>query len=151
MGLFSISEQKVQSHVQTALQPGEQIQQIVLGTEKPFWTKIFYRVGVFFWSNYIVATTNQRVVFVEYGGLLSGFKSKRVDALALGEVDSASLGWGIFNKNLTVNAAARRFKRTVEVNRVQRKGNLDNAQAVVGTVQQVRAMGGGAAAPQLHG
>jgi hypothetical protein len=139
MGLFSISEQKVQGHLQTALEPGEQVQQIVLGTEKPFWTKVFFRIGYFFWNNYIVATTNRRVVFVKYGGLLSGFKSKQVDAFGLADLDSAKLGWGIFNKNLTLKSAGRNFKRTVEVRRFgHRKGNFDAAQATVVTVEQSR-------------
>lgn len=138
MGLFSISEQKIQNHVQSALGPGEHIHQIVLGTEKPFWTKIFYRIGVFFWKNYVVASTNQRVVFVEYGGLLSGFKAKKVDAVAYNQLDTAQLGWGLFNKNLSFLGAG--FKRTIEINRFQRKGNFDAAQGIVGTLQQAKSL-----------
>ena len=140
MGLFSISEQKIQNHIQSAVAPGEQVQQIVLGTEKPFWTKIFYRVGVFFWKSYVVASTSHRVVFVEYGGLLSGFKAKKIDALGYNELDNAELGWGIFNKNLTFKGQARGFKKTIEVNRFQRKGNLDAAQNVVGLVQRAKSL-----------
>lgn len=150
MGLFSISEQKIQNHVQSAIAPGEQVQQIVLGTEKPFWTKVFSRIGVMFWKSYIVASTTHRVVFVEYGGLFSGFKAKKVEALNYHELDQTELGWGIFNKNLTFRGQARQFKKTVEVNRFQRKGNLDAAQSVVGIVQQAKSLPPGpmAGAPQ---
>ncbi|MFO0667765.1 MAG: hypothetical protein U0174_27680 [Polyangiaceae bacterium] len=140
MGLFSISEQKIQNHVQSAIAPGEQVQQIVLGTEKPFWTKVFSRIGYMFWKSYIVASTNHRVLFVEYGGLLSGFKAKKVDALGYHELDKTELGWGIFNKNLTFRGQARNFKKTVEVNRFQRKGNLAAAESVVGIVQQAKSL-----------
>ena len=139
MGLFTISEQKIQGHLQTALEPGEQIQQIVLGTEKPFWTKVFFRIGYFFWSNYIVATTNRRVVFVKYSGLLSGYKSKQVEVFGFSDVDSMKLGWGIFNKNLTLVSSGRNFKRTVEVRRFgHRSGNIAAAQATVAAVEQSR-------------
>jgi hypothetical protein len=145
MGMFSIGEDKIQAHIQSALQPGEQVQQIVLGTEKPFWTKVFFRIGVFFWKNYVVATTNQRVLFVEYAGLLGGFKSKRVDSVGYNEGVDAALGWGIFNKDLSVKAASRGFSRTVEINRFMRSGHLDTALAMVGAVNQMKQMGGGGA------
>ena len=154
MGLFSISEQKIQNHVQSVIAPGEQVQQIVLGTEKPFWTKVFSRIGYMFWKSYIVASTNHRVLFVEYGGLFSGFKAKKVDALGYHELDKTELGWGIFNKNLTFRGQARQFKKTVEVNRFQRKGNLAAAEGVVGIVRQAKSLPPGpmhSQAPQMYG
>jgi hypothetical protein len=143
MGIFTVSEQTIQTHIQSALQPGEHVQQIVLGIEKPFWTQDVLPHWRIFWKNYLIATTNQRVVYIEYGGLLSGFKAKSVDSVGFNEGIDAKLGWGIFKKNLTVKAASRSFSRTVEVHRFHRGGNLDAATATVTTLTQVKQLGAG--------
>ena len=50
------------------------------GVEKPWYSQLFLRFGSMFWRQYLVAATDQRMLFIQYGGLLSGFASKKVAA-----------------------------------------------------------------------
>jgi hypothetical protein len=136
---LSFSESHAMSLIQAQLAPNERLLHRARGVEKPWYSLLFSRLGSFMWRNYLVAATNQRILFIQYGGLLSGFAAKQVDALGWHEVDRAQLGWGIFNKNLQVRAQARRFDKTVILGRFWMKDNFGNAEGMVQTHQQARA------------
>jgi hypothetical protein len=136
---LSFSETHAMSLIQAQLGPNEQFLHRARGVEKPWYSLLFSRLGSFLWRNYLVAATNQRILFIQYGGLLSGFAAKKVDALGWHEVESASLGWGIFNKNLTVKSQARGFSKTVVLGRFWMKDNFAGAEGMVQAHQQARA------------
>src|SRR3954462_5531439 len=98
------TEEHARSLAAHLLQPGEQILHRIRGVEKPFWTKVFFRIGAFFWRYYLVVGTNHRLLFVRHGGLLSGYSAKDIESVGLTEIQMAKLGWGIFTKNLHVSA-----------------------------------------------
>ena len=107
--------------------------------------RIFSRFGSLFWRNYLVAATDRRLLFVQHGGIFSGFAAKKVDSLGWHEIDRTQLGWGIFNKNLAVRSQARGFTKTVVLGRFWMKGNFPAAEGMVQTWTQTRgALGGGA-------
>ena len=86
-----------------------------------------------------------RLLFVQHGGLFSGFAAKKVDALGWNEIDRTQLGWGIFNKNLAVRSQARGFAKTVVLGRFWMKGNFPAAEGMVQTWTQSRGALTGAA------
>jgi hypothetical protein len=135
---FRFTEQHAHSLVAPHLQPGEQLLHRVRGVEKPWWTVLLFRMGGLFWRNFLVVATNQRVIFVRHAGLLGGYGAKNVESIGWHEIDRTHLGWGIFNKKLSVSANSRRFKRTVELGRFWLKGNFDGGKGITATHQQVR-------------
>ncbi len=136
---LTFSEQHAMSLIQAQLGPNERMLYRARGVEKPWYSRLFSRLGSFLWRNYLVAATNQRLLFIQYGGLLSGYAAKQVDALGWHEVDRTELGWGIFNKNLSVKAQARGFDKTVVLGRFWMKDNFGAAEGMVQTFQQARA------------
>jgi hypothetical protein len=136
---LSFNEPHAMSLIQAQLGPNERLLHRARGVEKPWYSLLFSRLGSFLWRNYLVAATNQRILFIEYGGLLSGFAAKKVDALGWHEVDRTELGWGIFNKKLSVRSRARRFDKTVIFGRFWMKDNFGNAEGIVQLYRQVRA------------
>jgi hypothetical protein len=141
---FTFSEKHALSLVTPQLGPNEQLLFRARGVEKPWYSRIFSRLGSLFWRNYLVAATNHRLLFVQHGGLLSGYAAKRVDALGWHEIDRANLGWGLFNKNLAVRSQARGFSKTVVLGRFWMKGNFPSAEGMVQTWRQSRgALAGG--------
>lgn len=144
---FRFTDQHAMSLVAPHLFPGEQVLYRARGVEKPWYSKLFSRIGAFMWRYWLVVATNQRIVFVQHGGLLSGYAAKRCEAFAWGELDRVDLGWGIFNKNLVVRAAAKRLARTVVVPRGWMKGNFDAAKGMVAQHQQAKAALTGGATP----
>ena len=136
---LSFSEQHAMTLIQAQLGQGERLLHRARGVEKPWYSLLFSRLGSFLWRNYLVAATNQRILFIQYGGLLSGFAAKKVDALGWHEVDKTELGWGIFNKNLVVKSQTRDFSKTVVLGRFWMKDNFAGAEGMVQTHQQARA------------
>ena len=130
---LSLNEQHQMSLLTPHLAPNERILYRSRGVEKPWYSRLFLRVGALFWKNYLVAATEQRVLFVQHAGLLGGFKMKSVDTLSWQEVDRAQLGWGVFNKNLSVQSQAKGFKKTVCLGRFWLKGNFPSAEGMVET------------------
>jgi hypothetical protein len=142
---FSFNEKHAMSLLTPQLAPNERVLFRARGVEKPWYSRIFSRFGSLFWRNYLVAATEQRLLFVQHGGLFSGFAAKRVDALGWHEIDRTQLGWGIFNKNLAVRSQARGFAKTVVLGRFWMKGNFPAAEGMVQTWNQSRGALGGAA------
>jgi hypothetical protein len=136
---FRFTDQHAMSLVAPHLFPGEQVLFRARGVEKPWYSKLFSRIGAFMWRYWLVVATNQRIVFVQHGGLLSGYAAKRSDAFAWNELDRVDLGWGIFNKNLVVRSAAKSLSRTVIIPRGWMKGNFDAAKGMVQQHQTARA------------
>jgi hypothetical protein len=136
---LSFNDTHVANLINPNLVPNERVLYKARGVEKPWYSQLLSRFGSMFWRQYLVAATDQRILFVQYGGLLSGFASKKVDALSWGEIDRTQLGWGVFNKNLTVRSDARRFKKTVVVGRFWMKDNFPSAEGMVKTWTQSRA------------
>ena len=146
---FSFNEKHAMSLLTPQLAPNEQLLFRARGVEKPWYSRIFSRFGSLFWRNYLVAATDRRLLFVQHGGLFSGFAAKKVDSLGWHEIDRTQLGWGIFNKNLAVRSQARGFAKTVVLGRFWMKGNFPAAEGMVQTWNQTRgALGGG---PQPSG
>jgi hypothetical protein len=142
---LSFSEKHALSLVTPQLGPNERLLFRARGVEKPWYSRIFSRLGSLFWRNYLVAATDQRILFVQHGGLLSGYAAKKIDSFAWHEIDRTQLGWGIFNKNLAVRSQARGFSKTVVLGRFWMKGNFPAAEGMVQTWQQRRgALPGGA-------
>jgi hypothetical protein len=144
---LTFNQAHITSLLAPQLAPNERILFKARGVEKPWYSRIFVRFGALFWRNYLVAATDSRILFVQHGGLLSGYAAKKVDALAWHEIDRTKLGWGIFNKDLSVKAGARGFNKTVVLGRFWMKDNFASAE---GMVQQWTASRGalpGGAAP----
>jgi hypothetical protein len=135
---FRFTEQHAMTLVTPHLFPGEQVTHRATGVERPWYSRLFSRMGSMFWRYYLVVATNQRILFVQHATLLGGYKAKKVDSFAWGEVERATLGWGIFQKKLSVRVPARAFKKAVHIQRFWLKGNFDSAQGIVGTWQQSR-------------
>ena len=133
---LSFNDKHVTSLLTPELAPNERVLFRARGVEKPWYSRVFSRFGSMFWRSYLVAATDQRLLFVQHGGLLSGFKAKAVHALRWQEIDRTQLGWGIFNKNLTVRSQARSFTKTVVLGRFWMKGNFPAAEGVVSTWNQ---------------
>jgi len=136
---FRLNEQHALSLIQPQLQPGEQIVRWGRGIEKPWWTRIFLRVGIFFWRNFIVVGTTQRLIFIKHKGLLGGYATKSVDSFAWNQLDRIALGWGVFNKNLVAQSSAHRFRRTVTMGRFWTKNNFGAGEAILSTWSERRA------------
>lgn len=132
------TDQHAMSLVAPHLFPGEQVLFRARGVEKPWYSRLFSRIGAFMWRYWLVVGTNQRLVFVQHGGLFSGYSAKRSDALAWGEMDRCELGWGLFNKNLVVRSNGKNLSRTVIIPRGWMKGNFDAANGMVQQYQTAR-------------
>ena len=135
---FRFTDQHAMSLVAPLLYPGEQVLFRARGVEKPWYARVFYKFGSIFWRYYLVVATNQRLVYIQHAGLFGGYKAKRNETFAWGELDQVVLGWGIFNKTLRARSAAKRFARDVIVPRFWMKGNFDAAQGALGAWQQNR-------------
>jgi hypothetical protein len=133
---FRFTDQHAMSLVGPLLYPGEQVLFRARGVEKPWYSRIFSRIGALMWRYYLVVATNQRIVFVRHAGLLGGFGAKSNDAYAWGELDQVSLGWGIFNKTLSVRSAKKGFARNVIIPRMWMAGNFDAAKGTLDVWQQ---------------
>ena len=118
--------------------PGEQGLFRARGVEKPWYSRVFSRLGSLLWRYWLVVATNQRIVFVQHSGIFGGYAAKRSEAFSWGELDQVSLGWGIFNKTLHARSTAKRLSRSVIIPRGWMKGNFDAAKGTLGTWQQYR-------------
>lgn len=146
---MSFSEQHAMSLLQPYLAQGERVLYRARGVEKPWYSKLFARLGSLFWRNYFVAATDQRILFVQHAGMLGGFAAKKVDSLSWHEVDRAALGWGIFNKDLTVQSQAKAFKKSVTLGRFWMKDNFTHAESMVQVWTASRGALPGGANPRL--
>jgi hypothetical protein len=147
---FRFTEQHAMTLVGPNLYPGEQVLHRATGVERPWYSRIFFRIGALFWRYYLVVATNQRILFVQHKTFWGRYAAKRVDALAWGEVERATLGWGVFQKKLAVRAPARGFAKSVHIQRFWLKGNFDGARGIIDTWQRRHVqLAAGAAAPQL--
>ena len=136
---FRFTDQHAMSLVAPLLYPGEQVLFRARGVEKPWYSRVFSRLGSLLWRYWLVVATNQRIVFVQHSGLLGGYAAKRHDAFAWGELDQVSLGWGIFNKTLSTRSSVKKLSRSVIVPRGWMRGNFDAAKGTLGAWQQNRA------------
>ncbi len=136
---FRFTDQHAMSLVAPHLYPGEQVLFRSRGVEKPWYSRVFSRLGSLFWRYWLVVATNQRIVFVQHKGLLGGYAAKRTEAFSWAELDQVSLGWGIFNKTLSVRGRAKGFSRSVIIPRGWMKGNFDAARGATSTWEQNRA------------
>jgi hypothetical protein len=121
------------------LYPGEQVLFRARGVEKPWYCRLFSELGTLLWRYWLVVATNQRILFIQHGGILSGYKGKRTEAFAWNELDRVALGWGIFNKTLSVRSEHKRLARNVIIPRRWMRGNFDAARGAVTTWQSSRA------------
>lgn len=135
---FRFTEQHAMSLVAPHLAQGERVISRSRGVEKPWYSRLFSRLGSFMWRHYLVIATDQRVIFIQHATLLGGYAAKKVDALGWHEVDRAELGWGIFNKNLVIRAQARGFAKTVVLGRFWMSNNFPGAEQMVQTWGQAR-------------
>jgi hypothetical protein len=132
------TDQHAMSLVAPHLFPGEQVLFRARGFEKPWYSYVFSRLGSFLWKYWLVVGTNQRLVFVQHGGLLGGYSAKRHESFAWSELDRVDIGWGFFSKNLKVGSKAKRLSRTVIVPRGWMRGNFDAAKGMNAAWQQNR-------------
>ncbi len=135
---FGFDDKHATSLLSPQLSPGERVLFRTRGVEKPWYAKVLSRFGSMFWRNYVVAATDQRLLFVQYGGMFGRFAPKKVESIAWREVDQAKLGWGVFNKNLSVKSGARGFSKTVVLGRFWLKDNFSSAEGLVQTWTQAR-------------
>lgn len=129
---FRFTEQHAMSLVAPHLFPGEQVVARARGEEIPWYSAMFFG-GRLFTKLWFVVATNQRILFVQHGGLFSGWSAKKTEAFAWPQLDALSLGWGIFNKVLYAKSAAQKLARRVIIRRFWMKGNFDAANVMVGT------------------
>jgi len=132
------TDQHAMSLVAPLLFPGEQVLFRARGVEKPWYSWVFYRLGALLWRYYLVVATNQRIVYVQHAGIFGGYKAKRSEAFAWGELDQVKLGWGIFNKTLRVRSTQKRLSRDVIIPRGWMRGNFDAAKGTLGAWEQNR-------------
>lgn len=144
---FSFSDSHAMSLVAPSLFPGEQVLFRARGVEKPWYSWIFSKLGSFLWRYWLVVGTNQRLIFIQHGGLLSGYSAKRTEAFGWGELDHVQLGWGIFNKTLKARAKVRQLSRNIEIPRFWMKGNFDAATGMEKQWTQSRHQLGGSMPP----
>jgi hypothetical protein len=135
---LTFNEKHAMSLIAPQLAPNERVLFRARGVEKPWYSRLFLRLGGLFWRNYLVAATDHRLIFIQYGGLLSGYSAKKANALYHHEIDRVELGWGIFNKNLRVQAGTRNFAKTVVLGRFWMKNNFAGATGMVTTWTQTR-------------
>jgi hypothetical protein len=135
---FRFTNEHAMSLVAPHLLPGEQVLHRSRGVEKPWYSRLFSRMGSLFWRYWLVVGTNQRVIFIRHKGLFGGYGMKEVESVQLAHVDELRLGWGIFNKNLRVRSAAARINRTVVIPRFWLKQNLPDGEGMVQTWQRTR-------------
>lgn len=145
---FRFTDSHAQSLITPLLFPGEQILHRARGIEKPWWTFLFFNLGAMFWRYYLVVATNQRVLFIQHKGLLGGYATKSVETAPWQQVNDAKLGWGIFNKNLTVRAPAVGISKTVQIGRFWLSNNFPNGEGIVQSWSQSRALAYGGAPQQ---
>jgi hypothetical protein len=144
------TDQHAMNLVTPNLFPGEQVLYRASGVERPWYSRLFSRLGWIFWRYYVIVATNQRVIFVQHKTIWGGYAAKKVDSFAWGEVERTSLGWGVFQKTLAVRAPARGFSKRVHVPRFGLAGNFDGARGIVGTWNARRpAIGAAHVASQL--
>lgn len=133
------TDQHAMSLVSSHLYPGEQVLFRARGVEKPWYGRVFSSFGSFLWRYWLVVATNQRIVFVQHKGILGGYAAKRTETFAWSELDHVGLGWGIFNKTLSIRSKAKQLSRAVIVPRGWMKGNFDAAHGATTTWEQNRA------------
>ena len=133
------TDQHAMSLVAPLLFPGEQVLFRARGVEKPWYSRVFSRLGSLFWRYYLVVATNQRIVYVQHAGIFGGYKAKHSEAFAWSELDSVKLGWGIFNKTLSARSTQKRLSRDVIIPRGWMRGNFDAAKGTLGAWEQNRA------------
>ncbi|MBS2014160.1 MAG: PH domain-containing protein [Deltaproteobacteria bacterium] len=136
---FRFTDQHAMSLVAPHLYPGEQVLFRARGVEKPWYSRVFSRIGAFMWRYWLVVATNQRIVFVQHKGVLGGYAPKRTETFAWSDLEQVSLGWGIFNKTLVVKSKAKQLSRAVVIPRGWMKGNFDAAKGATTTWEQNRA------------
>jgi len=134
------TDAQIQSMLAPQLAQNERIVARARGVEKPWYARIFARLGSLFWRNYLLVATDQRLFLIHHAGILGGKKVKQMDTLAWGEIERAHLGWGIFNKNFSVRAPARGYSKTICLGRFWMKQNFDGAQSIVQCWTQARQM-----------
>jgi hypothetical protein len=132
------TDQHAMSLVAPLLYPGEQVLFRARGVEKPWYSWVLYRLGGLFWRYWLVVATNQRLVFVQHGGIFSGYAAKRSEAFVWSELDRVSLGWGIFEKTLRTCSASKGLSRRIIIPRGWMKGNFDAAKGMAGAWEQNR-------------
>jgi hypothetical protein len=130
---FRFTDAHALSLVQPHLFPGEQLLHRSRGVERPFWTVLFPKIGAFFHRFYLVVATNQRLLLVQHGGLFSGYKAKQVVALTWSELNDMKLGWGIFEKKLSVSSSTKNVKKSIALPRFWMKNNLKSGEGMVDT------------------
>jgi hypothetical protein len=133
------TDQHAMSLVAPLLYPGEQVLFRSRGVEKPWYSRVFSRLGSLLWRYYLVVATNQRIIYVQHAGIFGGYAAKRNEAFAWSELNQVSLGWGIFNKTLRARSTAKRFSRDVIIPRGWMRGNFDAAKGTLGAWEQNRA------------
>jgi len=133
---FRFTDQHAMSLVGPHLFPGEQVLFRARGFEKPWYAYVFWRLGSLLWKYWLVVATNQRLVFVQHGGMLGGYAAKRHEAYGWGELDRVTLGWGVLSKKLKVGSTAKRFGRSVIIPRGWMRGNFDAGKGMADTWAQ---------------
>jgi len=137
---FRFTDSHAMSLVAPSLFPGEQVLFRARGVEKPWYSYVFWKFGSFLWKYWLVVGTNQRLIFVQHGGLLSGYSAKHTEAHGWQELDRVHFGWGLFNKDLVVRSQAKRLSRTIIVPRFWMKGNFDAGTRMAQQWNQMRAL-----------
>lgn len=135
---FQFTEQHAMSLVMPHLQPGEEVLHRGRGVERPWWTRLFSKLGSLFWRYYLVVATSHRLLLIRHKGLLGGYGEKSFEALPWGEIESAQLKWGIFEKPLVVTAHQKRWKRNIVMGRFWMKRNFQGGEGIVATWQAQR-------------
>ncbi len=89
---FGFDDKHATSLLSPQLSPGERVLFRTRGVEKPWYAKVLSRFGSMFWRNYVVAATDQRLLFVQYGGMFGRFAPKKVESIAWREMQATTIG-----------------------------------------------------------
>jgi hypothetical protein len=144
------TEQHALSLVTPHLYPGEQVLHRARGVEKPWFSRLFFRMGAMFWKNFLVVATNQRLLLLQHKGLLSGYGLHHIEQMSWAQVQEVKLGWGIFEKVLRVKAPVVGGTRKVTLGRFWMANNFGGAEGIARQWQGAAgALGAGQTAARL--
>ncbi len=137
--MIKYNDAYIEHIVRAHLQPGEQLMSRTAGVHRPLWT-----LGIrFFWRNYLLLATNQRLILVEHRRGLIYDRLEKVESIPWNAFTKAKVS-GLMSKKLKLTFGARSLKLRVPALFAPMSRNVQGAKGIVSTWQQGMAL----AAPQ---
>ena len=133
------TEQHAASLALSHLAPGESVVYRARGVERPWWTRLLFVLGTFFWRDYLLVATQRRLLLLRHKGLFGGYAAKSCESTGWDELELCDLGWGVFRKTLHLATAGKRWRRTIALHRFRMKGNFPGAKGIVSMWQHHQA------------